>query len=604
MKLSQHIINANNAYRTGFPIMSDAEYDVLLAKLEDEMNFIEFETFKQTLTEVSGEIRHPYIIGSLNKLKYGESELEKWLAKYPTNFLFVSEKIDGCSFVADYENGELVMCASRGDGYTGSDWLNKAIHILPKNINCKKKLSIRGEFTLTGDSYVKLGMKNLRNGTIGVMGNDTINPTNLGMIKPFVYEILNSSLCIKSQFELIQELGFVTPFHVEFYVDKDIEENLKGFYEIVKENKDYNKDGLVISSPYFEREDKFLPLKKVAFKVNSEGVKATVTGIEWKTSKQGSIKPVVLLTPTEIDGTTVKRATGYNAQYIKDNHIGVGAEVLIIKSGEIIPKIISITKISNMTLLQVECPSCHSKLSWKGVDLVCSNQYCSEQEVLKVASFLKACGVENASEKSLKNWGIVNFKTLLNFVPDMNYKSQVGFMMELKNKVFNKSDIELFANMVFDGGAKRTVNKILTHYGVNNQPSIVKATTDAFMCFEPTTYPDTIGQTTLDRMRDAWMNNIKILKHIMSDPRYIGTVSVQKKPIIGKLTGKTFCITGTLSKGRKHFEDLIVSNGGTIASVSKSLDYLLTGADAGSKLDKANKLGVRVIVEGEFNKLI
>jgi DNA ligase (NAD+) len=343
MNLKQEIIQANNAYRTGSPKISDVEYDILLTKLETEMGFIAFESFKETLTEQNGDIKHNYIIGSLNKIRYQENdELAKWLDKNPTVWLFASEKIDGCSFVASYRGGSLISCASRGDGYTGTNWFSKAVHILPNNISYKKDLDIRGEFCLTNDSHTLLGMKNRRNGVVGLMGTDTIDPIKLAHVKPLVYEILNSKSGIKDQFETLRQLGFVTPFGAEIYVDNDIEDNLKRFFDKVKSNTEYDKDGLVISSNYYVNENEFYPKTKVAFKVNSEGVKATVIGIEWNTSKNGAVKPVVLITPTDIDGATIRRVSGYNAKYIVENKIEIGVTVSIIRSGDVIPKIVQV----------------------------------------------------------------------------------------------------------------------------------------------------------------------------------------------------------------------------------------------------------------------
>jgi DNA ligase (NAD+) len=249
--------------------------------------------------------------------------------------------------------------------------------------------------------------------------------------------------------------------------------------------------------------------------------------------------------------------------------------------------------------IPVNCPSCNTKLIWKGVDICCPNINCNAQQLLKVASFLADCGVENVSETSLENWGITNFKRLMNFKVDSNLKSQVGFMQELNNKVFNKNVFELFSCMVFDGAGKKTITKILDFYGKGN----IQLATKELYEYPVTKFPEGIAYKTIAKIEENWLDNLKILAHITTDVRYKpvdkAVVNTSKT-----LCNKTFCITGTLTKGRKYFEDLVTTNGGTISSVSKTLNYLLVGTDAGSKLEKAKKLGIIIITENEFINLI
>lgn len=342
--LKQQVLNANNAYRTGNPIISDEEYDTLLTKLEAEMNFIEFEDFKTTLTEESGTIKLDYVLGSLTKIKYEESDnLYKWISKNKIKSLFASLKVDGCSFNASWRNGQLVMCSSRGDGETGTDWTEKSKYILPTVISYKADLDIRGEFSLTDDSHTKLGFKNRRNGTVGIMNEKEVVPAKLKHVKAICYEVLSGTMEIEEQFSMLTEIGFTTPEKIIFpIVTKNIHEAFKSFYNDMKSFVNYDIDGIVISSPSYKTENVFFPEAKVAFKINSEGVNATVTGIEWNVSKGGLIKPVVLITPTEINGSTIGRVTGNNAKYILDNEIKEGTIISIIKAGEVIPKIINV----------------------------------------------------------------------------------------------------------------------------------------------------------------------------------------------------------------------------------------------------------------------
>jgi NAD-dependent DNA ligase len=156
-----------------------------------------------------------------------------------------------------------------------------------------------------------------------------------------VYDALDQNLNAFDTFKLVDE-HFESPNWITMVVDCNIEERLKEIFEVWKNVGKYMMDGLVISTADYVNEDVYHPERKIAFKVNSEGVKTTVKGIEWNISKGGLLKPVVLVEATEIDGTTVQRVTGFNAKYILDKKIGTGTVVSIIKSGEIIPKIVKV----------------------------------------------------------------------------------------------------------------------------------------------------------------------------------------------------------------------------------------------------------------------
>lgn len=342
--LQKQIRLANAAYRSGDSIITDEEYDALLDKLEDAMGMIEYECFKRSLTESKGTVENSYVLGSLSKFKYEESDkLHKWINEQNIDKIFVSDKIDGASFYAEYRNGKLTLLSSRGDGDTGTDWTDKATYLnIPLVINHAEPLDVRGELTLIGDSYLQLGFKMKRTGTVGIMNAKDIEQTKLCKIHAIAYEVLNGNHNIKTQFDILKGFGFRTPEYATFVPDGDVHERIKDYYQARKAVSDYDMDGMVLSDVSYVPENTFFPKGKVAFKINSTGVKTTVKGIEWNISKGGLMKPVVLVEAIEIDGSTVQRATGFNAKYIQDNQIGVGTTVYIIKSGEIIPKIIKV----------------------------------------------------------------------------------------------------------------------------------------------------------------------------------------------------------------------------------------------------------------------
>jgi DNA ligase (NAD+) len=237
-------------------------------------------------------------------------------------------------------------CSNRGDAANGMDWTEKGRHILPAEIESEVDVDIRGEFTLTGDSHKILGFKNKRNGTSGIMNSGDVEPERLKYVRAYAYQILNPKPGreqINYQFADLLLMKFLVADFALFQITDDLEEVLKDIYQSWEKTLPYDIDGLVLSANEWKNEnDKFYPVGKIAYKINSEGVPVTVIGVEWNLSQTRYMKPVVLLDPTEIDGTTVQRATGYNAKYILDNGIKTGTVVSLIKSGKIIPKIIGI----------------------------------------------------------------------------------------------------------------------------------------------------------------------------------------------------------------------------------------------------------------------
>ena len=341
-KQKAKLIKWNEAYRAGKELVSDSEFDFELVKLSEAISDVEYDAFRLSLFEEKGTVTNAYVLGSLNKFKYEEPDkFFKWIKTNKLKTLFVSDKIDGLSFYAEYRKGKLTLLSSRGDGAEGVDWTPKAKYInIPQTISSKDPLDIRGEVTLINDDFKNLGYTAKRNGTAGIMNSKDIEPEKLQYVYAFAYEVLSGSHTVKEQFAILQNNYFRTSSFREFKITEDIIEELKGCYLTRREISPYDIDGLVISDPSYKPENEMLPKGKVAFKVNSEGYKTKIVDIEWNLSKGGRLIPVAIIDPVEIDGTIVRRVTAINAKYVLTNNIIIGREILIIKSGCVIPKII------------------------------------------------------------------------------------------------------------------------------------------------------------------------------------------------------------------------------------------------------------------------
>jgi len=258
--------------------------------------------------------------------------------------------------------------------------------------------------------------------------------------------------------------------------------------------------------------------------------------------------------------------------------------------------------------LPTVCPSCGGVLEWKGVDLACSNKDCGDALIKALASFLIKAGVEGVTETSLSNWGITNFGKLIRWTSDGS-KSHANFVKELRTKIFSKTQEELFSCFTFDGAGSTNINKILdfysTNYSINGESDLYSTTKVLYVVKTYEDFPEGIGQKVIDKIEFDWKRNLEYLRLFIADARW--NPVVKAKPVVNtdsKIAGKSFCITGTLSKKRAEFEKMVTDNGGTLSSVSKKLNFLLAGAEAGSKLDKAQELGITILTEDEFMAML
>lgn len=611
-ELAKSLTAANDSYRSGAPVITDKEYDSAVEIYAGMVSPEQAAAFVRLMTEPGGEVKHQYLVGSLKKVKFGEGQLAAWLKKLSVGEkLLLQAKVDGMSYVAKYVNGIMISGASRGDGFSGISLSNQLAWILPAKLNKPVTLDVRGELALTGDDHVDMGFKNRRNGVVGLLGRDNSAISDLQKVKAFTYQIKAGYMAdapVYDQIVELEALGFQTPAYLpelpfseysEAHLEATLAEILAGF----KDSEPYSIDGLVLSSMTYCIEDAFLPEMMVAFKVNAEAVPTTVLGIEWNTTKNGRVVPVILIQPVEIDGTTVSRVTGYNAQWISDMGIGVGAVANVVKSGDVIPKINEVCQVVTVVLID-ECPSCQALLDKVGVDLVCSNKFCSAASLKTVESFLIKMDVDGAKATTLENLNITTLSDLLSWTPDPSYKGQTNLYAELGSKVFNAPADQLFSALVFDGFGRKMVNKLIEFYGSRfAASSAVRAIAEGGNHGQA--IPEGFTEWNIGKAAASWETNLEQVGAICRDPRYVEPApKVVAATVGGSLSGKSFLFTGTISMPRKQAEAMVTDNGGTVASgVSKTLSFLVAGESAGSKLDKANKLGVAVLTEQEFREM-
>lgn len=359
MNIREQIVEANKAYRMGAPIMDDQSYDDLLESLKSEMGEDEYEAFVSNLNEgavetnVDGKVKHPFILGSLEKIKYEEPEVvKKWIKENIKTAMSVSAKVDGISSRAQYVNGKLVSLTTRGDGYFGMDITSKAKYIkgLPSKLPSNFTGDIRGELVILKNDFETMKDKyaNPRNACAGIMnrkdGDKKFNENELRCVSFIPYTILGNQYTKEEQFGFLEDSGFNVAWNNFLEKGKIDDTIVDRLFEIAsKDVLPYETDGLVICDIHWRNEDKYRPDGCKAFKTNQSIGVTKVIGFDWGTpSANGKLTPVALLEPIQLAGTTVKRVTCNNVSYLEKMGIEIGKTVKIRKSGEIIPQILEV----------------------------------------------------------------------------------------------------------------------------------------------------------------------------------------------------------------------------------------------------------------------
>lgn len=600
--LRQTIVAANKTYRAGSPTMTDAAFDALLEQYQTLVPEDVFSTFVNSLHEVSGKIRHPFVMGSLNKLKAEEPEnVIAFLSKNISNSLNISAKVDGISCRIHYENGKLTSASTRGDGTFGEDLTDKIVHVknAKQSIANDSIIDIRGELVILKTDFELVVDKfaNPRNATAGIMNRKDWTVDELSLVTFVPYTILGNSYSKQEQFSLLEELGFKTAWHIDVPkadINSTIIEKLLNF---LKKDFDYEVDGLVLSDSSYVNEDKYRPDAQVAFKANQLIAVTKVIDIEFVgPSKNGQFVPVAVLEPVELGGTTVSRATCHNLDYLETNCIQYGSVVRLLKSGDIIPKIIEVIDNTNSTPIEfpVECPCCGTALIRADLNIKCPNKSCKAQTLEQLVLFIKKLGCKHASNATLVKFNINSFEDLVNFKPNQKYKTEVSLYNELLEKVFTRSKEALLAATNFNGLSETLINKIVSYYGLDNIEHGIYSG-----------LPNGIGELTLAKFKDDIADNLRIVNLFVNDSRYnhvIISSNTQKNT-----NGMSVCFTGKLNTmTRSDAEKKAIEAGFEIKNVSKKLTYLVTNdtSTGSSKNKKAKELGIQVISENDFLKMI
>ena len=614
-----------DAYYNGDPLVPDATYDQMrdriVAELEAECPdhpYLEEVGSPVPSGSVWPKFVHPTVMGSLFKVDEPTDnerlkKLRAW-AKGKGNSFFLSEKADGCTIVAYYEDGVLQTMATRGNGTEGENITPNARYFE----NVRTKLGnftgiLRGEGVIYTSRFVKhfAGMANPRNAASGKV-RDTKNPNLKRHVTVLWFDVMTDDSDFDTwhdKFKFIEnELGLQTiPCYPGLTLD-EVWNSYKEYDNTKRKKLDYWIDGLVVRVSSIEQHDAYgitdtRPKGSRAIKFPAVGVETTVVGFEINRGKGGRFTPVALVQPVLIDGTTVGRVSVHGPDWVKNLDVAVGDAVMVAKAGDIIPQIQKVLKRPSsrkQIVFPTHCDVCDIKLVRNGAYLECQNKSCEGEQYGALAKWLDKTGIKGIGDSILQ--------ALLDEVKD------VADLYEADYKVFARAakDSEKLGRKIYR--------------------AIQDTRTVELAVFLSALHIDSLGTTNGQRIASHFKSLNAVMKATVDDLQKIEGIDAnatkivaglkRKKQLIerldallfieevtqGKLTGLSFCITGKMKSGRKRsvIEAWVKGHGGLIKGVDKNLSYLVTDTpDSGSsKNKKADKYNIPKITEAQLYQLV
>lgn len=645
-KLEEH---SYKYYVLDNPSISDYEYDMLMNELKKlEKEHPEYITPSSPTQRVGGkplkeftQVTHAVPMLSLQDV-FSFEELKEWENRVKASVGDVSYvvelKIDGLSVSLLYENGELIRGATRGDGSIGEDVTQniRTIKSIPLRIKDKALLEVRGEVYMPREAFERLNAQreeleqqtfaNPRNAAAGSLRQLDSRITSERSLGIFVFNIqryegerINSH---KEGLDYLESLGFrVSPKRVVYKNIEDVIEAIKEIGE-TRGELSFDIDGIVIKVDEIDKRDILgqtakTPRWAVAYKFPAEKKKTKVIDIILQVGRTGAITPTAILEPVRIAGSTVSRATLHNEDYINEKDIRIGDSVIIQKAGEIIPEVVEVVlddRDGNEVIFKMpeSCPACGGEVIREEGEaaLRCTNMSCPAQLKRSIIHFASrdAMNIDGLGPQIIS---LLMDNELIKDAADLYY---LRFDDIVKLERMGKKSSEKLLNAI-EITKKNNIEKFIFGLGIRyignkagkNLSKAFKSI-DKLMnaSYEELTAVEEIG----DKMAQSIVSffkeehNKKLIEKFREagvNFTYISDASENKM-----FEGMTFVLTGALERfSRNEASELIEKHGGKVSSsVSKKTTYVLAGEDAGSKLKKAQELGVMVISEEDFEKMI
>lgn len=632
------------------PQISDTEYDTLYKQLEKlEENHPEY-ILENSPTQRVGDrvldefekITHKIPMLSLSNT-FSTEDLRDFDARVSKlvpghNVEYICElKIDGLAISIKYEDGRLVSAATRGDGSVGEDVTEniKTIFSIPKVLKDNKTFEVRGEVYLPRKSFELLNSEresnnevlfaNPRNAAAGSLRQLDSKITAKRRLSAFIYSIVGDDSIVSQENALNTAKEYNLPVNPNFKLCKNIDEVIDyiNYWTEHKKNLPYDIDGIVIKVNSYSTQEEVgytqkSPRWTTAYKFPEEELATKLLDVELSVGRTGIITPVAILDPIVISGSTVSKASLHNKDIIEELDIHIGDMVVVKKAGEIIPKVVRVirelrTEGSTKYTMPNTCPSCGQQTYTKENNPFtrCKNPDCPDQNIRRIIHFASrdALNIEGLGDKvvtTLYEKGIIAHtidlfsleREKLISLDRMGEKSVDNLLNAIENSKQNSLDKVIFALGILNVGKK--AGKILAEKYLN-LTNLMNATLDELVNL------DDVGQITAESILDYLSdeNNIKFINDLIKvgmNPQY----EVQEVNTDNIFAGKTVVLTGKLVElTRNEAKEYLEKYGAKVTgSVTSKTDLVIAGEKAGSKLAKAEQLGIRVINEEEFANMV
>lgn len=645
--------HAKKYYDEDKPEITDYEYDMMMNELKSlEKQFPEL-IDKESLTQKVGghvkegfkQVEHEVPLQSLqdvfsyDELRDFDDRVKKQLHDGGANLKYVVEtKIDGLSMAIEYKDGKFVRAATRGNGLIGEDVSANALTIkaIPKELKEPINIIVRGEVFIGSKEFEKLNEErevlgqslfaNARNAAAGSLRQLDSKITKTRPLDIFIFNVQklenNPFNSHYEQLNYLDKLGFnVNPVRI---LCNNIDEAIDAITKIGedRENLSFGIDGAVIKVDNLDYREELgttfkTPRWAIAYKYPPEQKETLLKDIICQVGRTGAITPMAILEPVKVAGSTISKTTLHNEDFIKEKDLKIGDRVIIQKAGDVIPEVVEAVK-SKRTgeekefIMPKVCPVCGAPTIREDGEAVtrCTGIECSAKALRNIVHFASKEGMEidglgySIIEQLLD-------KKLINNIADI-------YSLKLEDVASLKKNGKKFAQNLIDAIEKSKSNdlfKLITglgirHIGAKSAKNLARKfrTMDNLMnaSIEELSVQNDVGEITAKSIYEFFREEQSI--DLINKLKLAGVnmESLEEENTDNRFEGKTFVLTGALSKySRDEASDIIEKLGGkTSGSVSKKTSYVLAGEDAGSKLTKAQNLGVTLITEEEFEEMI
>ena len=633
------------------PTITDQEYDDYYNELLSiEEKYPELKREDSPTNSVGGavldkfeKVTHDHPMLSFDDI-FNEEEIilfdERIKKVVSTAHYTLEPKMDGLSGSLIYKKGVLVRGATRGDGVTGEDITTniKTIKSVPLRLTEDIDIEVRGEIYMSKKSFLEANREKIKNGekefanprnaaagSIRQLDSKVAAKRNLDFMAYFIpnpedYGIKTQ----KESLEFLKKLGFVTNYKLNGYAKnvKDITNYIDSLSE-KRDNLPFEIDGVVLKVDNLEDEKRLgftsrVPRWGIAYKFPAKEVLTTLKEIKFTVGRTGKITPNAIFSPVHVSGSLVSKATLHNSDYCIDKDVRVGDTISIRKAGDVIPEVVEVKldrrKEDSVPFKMIEnCPMCNSVLVRKDANYYCKNEHCPSRKIESLIHFSSrdAMYIEGFGESIVEDFYNLGYlKNIDDFYTLDKYKDELMLLEGFGEKSISKllesasnSKKNSLERLLFGLGIRyvgKKTAKILSKY-YKTMDNLIKADFDELKSIND--IGDVIAKSIVDYFSDEKnINLINRLKDLNLNMRYLGEeVNTSNENI----NGKTFVITGTLSRPRDEIKEEIEGLGGNVTgSVTKKTNYVIAGEKAGSKLTKATELGIRVLTEEEYNNML